>query len=119
MSTASSLLKPLASFLVVGLDAVTIAVTETNNELSPEHALLSSSEVPMKCEASIFSHPEPLVEAVSEIVLGVRVASRRRDSEPLHRDALRLRNSEAVSISQSKVVLGDIMVGQASSKNST
>jgi hypothetical protein len=52
------------------------------------------------------------MEAVSEIVLGVRVAGRRRNSEPVHRDALRPWNSEAVSVPQSEVVLRDIMVGQ-------
>jgi hypothetical protein len=112
MSAASSLLKPLAGFQLASLDAVAIAIAETNVELSPDHTLSRSSEIPAKSLAPILTHPEPFMEAVSEIVLGVRVAGRRRDSEPLHRSPLRPRNSEAVSIPQSKVVLRDIMVGQ-------
>jgi len=112
MSAASSLLKPLASFLVTSLDAIAIAIAETNVELSPEHALFRSLEIPAKRVASIFSHAEPLMEGVAEIVLGLGVASRCRDSEPLHCDALRSRNSEAVPVPQSKVVLRDIVVGQ-------
>ncbi len=112
MSAASSPLKPFASFPVARLDAVAIAIAETNVELSPEHALFRSSEIPAKRVASILSHPKPLMEAVSEIVLGLRVAGRCRDSEPLHCHALRPRNSEAVTVPQSKVVLCDIMVSQ-------
>ncbi len=111
MSAASSLLKPFAGFQLASLDAVAIAIAETNVELSPDHTLSGSSEIPAKSLAPILTHPEPLMEAVSEIVLGVPVAGRRRESEPLHRDALRPRNHEAVSIPQSKVVLRDIMVG--------
>jgi hypothetical protein len=80
---------------------VAIARAETNVELSPDHTLFGSSETTAKSLAPILTHAEPLVEAVSEIVLGVRVAGRRRDSEPLHRDALRPRNSEAVSNAKS------------------
>jgi hypothetical protein len=111
MSAASSLLKPFASSSGASLDAVAIATAEANVELSSEHALFRSSKIPAKSLEPILTHPEPLMEAVSEIVLGVRVAGRRRDSEPLHRGALRPWNSEAVSIPQSKVVLRDIMVG--------
>jgi hypothetical protein len=112
MSAASSPLKPFASSPAASLDAVAIAIAEANVELSSEHALFRSSEIPAKRVASISSHPEPLMEAVSEIVLGLRIAGRCRDSEPLHCHTLRSRNSEAVSIPQSKVVLRDIMVGQ-------
>ena len=111
MSAASSLLKPFAGFQLASRDAVAIAIAETNVELSPDDTLSGGSEIPAKSLAPILTHAEPLMEAVSEIVLGVRVAGRRRDSEPLHRDAPRPRNSEAVSIPQSKVVLRDIMVG--------
>jgi hypothetical protein len=112
MSAASSPLKPFARSRAASLDAVAIAIAEADVELGSEHALIRSSEIPAKRVASIFSHPEPLMEAVSEIVLGFRIARRCRDSEPLHCHALRLRNSEAVSTAQGKVVLRDIMVGQ-------
>jgi hypothetical protein len=71
---------------LASLDAVAIAIAETNVELSPDHTLFGSSEIPAKSLAPILTHPEPLMEAVSEIVLGVRVAGRRRDSERPHRD---------------------------------
>jgi hypothetical protein len=112
MSAPSSLPKPFAGLLVAGLDAIAIAIAKTNIELSPEHALFRSSEVPAKRVAPILSNPEPLMEGVAEVVLSLRVAGRCRDSEPLHCHALRSRNSEAVSIPQGKVVLRDIMVGQ-------
>ena len=38
MSAASSPLKPFAGFPIVSLDALAIAIAETNIELSPEHA---------------------------------------------------------------------------------
>ena len=78
MSAASSPLKPFASSPVASGDAVAIAIAEADVELASEHALIRSSEIPAKRVASIFSHPEPLMEAVSEIILGVRVARRRR-----------------------------------------
>lgn len=112
MSAASSSLKPLASSPAASLDAVAVAIAEAYVELGSEHALIRSSEIPAKRVASIFSHAEPLVEAVSEIVLGLQVAGRCRNSEPLHCHALRSRNSDAVSIPQCEVVLRDIMVGQ-------
>jgi hypothetical protein len=109
MSAASSLLKPLAGFQLASLDAVAIAIAETNVELRLNEPLSRSSEIPAKRLAPLLTHPEPFMEAVSEIVLGVRVAGRRRDSEPLHRDARRPRDSEAVSIPQGKVVLRDML----------
>jgi hypothetical protein len=84
MSAASSPLKPFASSPAASLDAVAIAIAEANVELGSEHALFRSSEIPAKRVASIFSHPESLTEAESEIVLGLRIAGRCRDSEPLH-----------------------------------
>ena len=79
MSAASSPLKPFASSPVANLDAVAIAIAEANVELSPDHTLSGSSEIPAKSLAPILTHAEPLVEAVSEIVLGVRAHSTHRD----------------------------------------
>ena len=111
VSAPSSFSKPFASLLVASLDAVAIAIAETNIELSPEHAMFRGLEVAAKSVAPVLSNPEALVQAVAEIILGLRVAGRCRDSEPLHRHALRSRNSQTVSIPQGKVVLRDIMVG--------
>ena len=97
MSAASGPLKPFPGPPVANLDAVAIATTETNVELSPDHTLFRSSKIPAKRAASVLAHVEPLMQAVSEIVLGLRVAGRCRDSEPLHGQALRSRNSEAVT----------------------
>ena len=112
MAAASSLLKPFEGFQLASLDAVAIAIAETNVELSPDHTLSRGSEIPAKSLLPVLTHPEPFMEAVSEIVLGVRVAGRCRDSEPLYCLPLRSRNSEAVSVPQGKVVLRDIMAAQ-------
>ena len=48
MSAASSPLKPLASSPAATFDAVAIAIAEAYVELSPEHALFRSSEIPAK-----------------------------------------------------------------------
>ena len=112
MSAPSSLPKPFAGFQVASLDAVAIAIAETNIELSPQNALFRSSEVPAKRVARVLSHPESLMQAVAEVVLGLRVAGLRRHPEPLHSHALGSRKSEAVSITQGKVVLRDVMVGR-------
>jgi hypothetical protein len=103
MPAASSLLKPFASLQIASLDAVAIAIAETNVELSSEHALFRSSEIPAKGVASIFFHAEPLMEAVSEIVLRLGIAGCCRDSEPLHCHAPRSRNSKAVSIPRARL----------------
>ena len=76
MSAVSSPLKPFASSPVANLDAVAIAIAEANVELSSQHALFRGSEIPAKRLAKVFSNPEPLMEAVTEIVLGLRVAGR-------------------------------------------
>ena len=46
MSAPSSLPKPFAGLLVASLDAVAVAIAETNIELSPGHTLSGSSEIP-------------------------------------------------------------------------
>ena len=76
MSAASSPVKPFASSPVANLDAVAIAIAEANVELSLEHALFRGSEIPAKRLAKISSHPEPLMQAVTEIIPGLRVAGR-------------------------------------------
>jgi hypothetical protein len=57
MSAASSLLKPFAGFQLAILDAVAIAIAETNVELSPDHTLFRSSEIPAKSMAPILAEP--------------------------------------------------------------
>src|SRR5262245_17608014 len=98
MSTPSSLPKPFAGALVAGLDAVAIAIAETDIELSSQHALFRRSDVPAKRLAPVLSHPEALMQAVAEVVLGLRVAGRCRDSKPLDCHTSRSRNSEVVAI---------------------
>ena len=62
MSATSSPLKPFASSPAASLDSVAFAIAEADVELSSEHALFRSSEIPAKRVASIFSRPEPLME---------------------------------------------------------
>lgn len=80
MSAPRSLSKPFSGAPGAGLDAVAIAIAETNIELSSEHALFRCSEVPAKRVAPVPSRPEALMQAVAEVVLGLRVAGRCRDS---------------------------------------
>ena len=50
----------IRGLVVAGLDAVAIAIAETNVELSPQQAVCRSLEVPAKHAGPVLSHPESL-----------------------------------------------------------
>ena len=111
MSAASRFTKPDTGLPIVRLDAVAVPVAQTSVELRSYHAFPRSSQVPGKRPTSIRAYAKALVHAVSELVHRICVARRRRESQPLDGHSPRARHSQTISVSQSEVVLCDLMAG--------